>query len=502
MTACDLKYCAGSLVDELTIDALASDGRGVGRRDGLVFFVADALPGQVVQARVHLARKRLVEAEAVAVLRRSPEERLPACPHAGTGCVESVPGGSVPGGISQAACGGCAWQTLRYERQLFWKERMVRDAFERVGRIAEPPLLPILPSPAEWGYRNKMEFAFAPSGNGLALGLRERASRGIVPVTGCLMQSERSMLLLAAMRDFCAAEGLSAWNPETGKGLCRFLVIRECDTADNGADNATGETTGEAAGVRGKSLVEVIVGPELAGKKAEALGRRIASALRERVAGLGGFVLSRRSARSDVAYGERVLYAEGETGLTMRVGPLSIDMGHDAFFQVNTGAAALLYAEAARMAEPSAMRSLWDVYCGVGSIGLYLLQAGGQLKEAELVGIESMPGGIAMARRNAEALGAAKARFYTGAAEKTLGGLAGRPDVIVVDPPRAGLAEEVTRALLRKAPGRIVYVSCNPATLARDAARLACAYALRSARPVDLFPQTPHVETVALFTPR
>lgn len=510
-------------VVELRIDALASDGRGIGRLtgltaqaasrgaredapggreasgSGLTVFVGGALPGQQVRARITTMRKRLAEADVTAVVRPSPEEREAACPH-GERRIESG-AGNVAGreGSRPGACGGCPWQGLRYDRQLFWKERILRDALERVGRLENPPVLPILASPQEWGCRNKMEFAFAPAGEddagsgggGLVLGLRERASHRVTPVAGCLMQSGRTMRLLEAMRRFAADEGLSAWNPASGRGVCRFLVTRE----------PVGEAGAAGPSVR-SCLAELIVGPELSVDAAPAFGRRVAAALGEAVPELTGFVLSRRAAASDVAYGEATLYRAGETRLTEYIGPLRFELGHDAFFQVNTAAASLLYAEAARMADAGAARSLWDVYCGVGSLGLYLLKAGGLPREAELTGVETMPGGVRMARRNAAALGLERCRFVRGDAADVLRRLPGAPDIMTVDPPRAGLAPAVIRSILRVMPARLVYVSCNPATLARDAALLASGFRLCRTRPVDLFPQTPHVESVSLFVPR
>lgn len=504
----------GGSVD-VEVRALASDGRGIGRLSGLAeyaprgttgltVFVSGALPGQRVRARIVTMRKRLAEAECSSVLRSSPEERGPACPHAGAG--------GAGGG-----CGGCPWQSLRYDRQLFWKERILRDALERVGRVdAAACVLPPLASPQEWGYRNKMEFAFAPAGEsadgtdcvagaeaspcggagrgGLVLGLRERGSRRVVSVTQCRMQSERTMRLLAAMRCFAAAEGLSAWDSASARGLCRFFVVRE--------PAALAEAGSTDTAARRPCLAELIVGPELAPGAAAVFGRRVAAALREAVPDLDGFVLSRRAARSDVAYGETTLYREGNTCLTERLGPVRVTLGHDAFFQVNTAAAALVYAEAARMADIGTARHVWDVYCGVGSLGLYLAVAGGLPADAELTGIETMPGGVRMARRNAAALGVRRCRFIRGDAADVLRRLPGVPDVMTVDPPRAGLDPSVIQSILRVGPTRLIYVSCNPATLARDAARLAEGFRLCRTRPADLFPQTPHVESVSLFMPR
>ena len=431
---------------ELRVDVLVSDGRGLGRHDGVVVLVEDALPGQLVRARVAAVRKSLAEAALVEVLERSPDEQEPPCPHAGR-------------------CGGCSWQSLAYGRQLAWKERIVHDALERVGKVACPPMLPILPSPSEWGYRNKMEFAFGVSGDGgKALGLRERGSRNIVEVTGCLLQTPLTMRVLEAVR--MLSNG--AFHDLDG----RFLVVRE--------PNAGG------------CFVELIVG---AGGSLEA-GERFAEALRAETPEVTGFALSERLAPSDVAYGERALYADGR--LEERIGDVRLQMGHNAFFQVNTPAAELLYAEAARFAALEELPDpvLWDVYGGVGSIGLYMG------RNARVVGIEEMPGAVRYARGNAKALGRKAYKVEQGDAKSVLGRLVKlgpKPDVVVVDPPRAGIDAKVAQQLAEAAPLRLIYVSCNPATLARDVARLAPAFRLKAARPVDLFPQTPHVETVPLL---
>lgn len=432
---------------EVTVEALVSDGRGLGRCEGMAVFVENALPGQTVRARVVSVRKRLAEAELREVLRPSPDERLPPCPHAG-------------------GCGGCPWQSLAYERQLMWKERIVRDALERVAKVPDAPVLPILPSPEAWGYRNKMEFAFGPSAGGeKSVGLRERGSRAVVEVTGCLLQTPLTMRVLDAVRGLVKGpfRGLDG----------RFLVVREPRA--------------------GGCFVELIAG---AGAD-EGVGERFAAALRSEVDGVTGFALSLREAPGDVAYGERTLYADGR--LEERIGHIRLQLGHNAFFQVNTPAAELLYAEAAAFAALDAFERpvLWDVYGGVGSIGLYMAREG-----VRVVNVEAMPGALRHARANAKALGVRDYRTERGDAKSVLGrwtSLGPKPDVVVVDPPRAGLDAKVVRQLTEIAPQRVVYVSCNPATLARDVARLAPAYRLSAARPVDLFPQTPHVETAALL---
>ena len=410
--------------------------------------VKNVLPGQKITLMVQKNRNKKAEGRVLSVDQKSPLEMESPCPHFGE-------------------CGGCTYISLPYEEQLAIKEAQVKKLLDSVLDRQEEAweFQGIKGSPAQYEYRNKMEFAFGVSGDGgKALGLRERGSRNIVEVTGCLLQTPLTMRVLEAVR--MLSNG--AFHDLDG----RFLVVRE--------PNAGG------------CFVELIVG---AGGSLEA-GERFAEALRAETPEVTGFALSERLAPSDVAYGERALYADGR--LEERIGDVRLQMGHNAFFQVNTPAAELLYAEAARFAALEELPDpvLWDVYGGVGSIGLYMG------RNARVVGIEEMPGAVRYARGNAKALGRKAYKVEQGDAKSVLGRLVKlgpKPDVVVVDPPRAGIDAKVAQQLAEAAPLRLIYVSCNPATLARDVARLAPAFRLKAARPVDLFPQTPHVEAVALL---
>ncbi len=442
-------------VVELDVSALVSDGRGLGRREGMAVFVEGALPGQRVRARIVRTRKRMAEAELVEILVPSEDENEPPCPHAGL-------------------CGGCPWQGLPYVRQLEWKARIVRDALQRVGGIENPLILDILPSPETWRYRNKMEFAFGRTEEGgIVLGLRERGSRTVVPVTGCLLQSPLTMRVLEAVRGLVLEQAELA-------ARCRFLVVREPHA--------------------GGCFVELILGPDAAKGNDTLLGERFAALLRSVVAGVSGFALSLRSAPGDVAYGETIAYADGE--IRERIAGVELVLGPASFFQVNTPAAELLYAEVARLCRLEELNepTVWDVYGGIGSIGFSLAR---HMRGGRLIGVEEMPGAVRYARMNADILGLRRYRMESGDARSVLGRLIRQapPDVVVVDPPRAGLDARVVQQLVKASPRRILYVSCNPATLARDVARLSPAFRLRTVRPVDLFPQTPHVESVALLEP-
>ncbi|MDD6181375.1 MAG: class I SAM-dependent RNA methyltransferase [Desulfovibrionaceae bacterium] len=472
-----------------TITGLADDGRGVARLDGRVCFVSGALPGQTVAVRIVRDRKRFAEAACLRVIGDMPDAVAPLCPH-------------------EAECGGCPLQRMPYARQLEWKTRLVRDAFGRIGGLREAPVREALASPRLDGFRNKMEFAFGAGEDGkLVLGLRRRASRGIVDVTSCALLPEPGMDMLEAVRQLARASGLPpyAW-PEGGRGsragspapggVWRFAVLRQ------GRD---------AAGRPGWWLLLITSRVDTAARRTV---RRLGEVLLERFPGmLLGVVHDIRDADDALAQGDRRVLELGPCGAVMRQDldglPLVLDAA--SFFQVNTEAASLLCREVVAAAAlesgsaPPRWRDasgpvLWDLYCGSGAPGLAL--AG---RCSRVLGVEYDAAAVRRATDNARALGFAHCRYEAGDAEAVLKRLAGRgalpaPDVVLIDPPRAGMGAGVTAYVIGARPRRIVYVSCNPATLARDAGRLCAAgWRLRRVQPVDLFPHTPHVECVALL---
>ena len=459
---------------ELTLHGLAHDGRAVARpENGPVVFVRGGLPGQRILARLTAVKKRMAEAEMLNVVAPAEDERPAPCPHA-------------------ADCGGCPWQSLPYRAQLGWKRRLLTDALARIGGVKDAETLtrPVLPSPAnafgpgEWRYRNKMEFAFAPGPDGLPrLGLRRRASHEVVDVDACLLQTPRTMRVLAALRILVRASGLPAWTPEEqAPGGLRFVVIRE------------------PGGTPGACVVELISAPFAAASLVTELGR----ALLDGPWGVTGFIHSTRAASSDVAYGEKTALTLGDTTLTESLNlaghpaPVRFALGHNAFFQVNSRATELLYNTAVALsAETGGIPNgtggtYWDLYCGAGGLALAFAP-----RFDAVLGLESVPSAVALARRNAAAF--PNCRFENADAGRVGEYFRrfGTPDLLGADPPRAGLEPRVVRALLRARPPRLLMVSCNPATLARDLAALAPAYAIKAIQPVDLFPQTPHVESVA-----
>ncbi len=477
---------------ELELHGLSSDGRTVGRdKDGMTVFVRGGLPGQRVLVRLSHVKKRMAEAELLNVFAPSANERPAPCPHAET-------------------CGGCPWQRLPYALQLEWKTRLVEDALRRLGRLDLPEgaLRPAISAgeEAEWGYRNKMEFAFAADDNGVTrLGLRARSSRAVAEVTDCRLQSPRAMAALAALRKLCAEFRLHAAAPErparertTRKtsfsssvrqnDILRFAVIRE--PRDGGC------------------LVELITFPS---PQESANIRALGQKLMDSGLGVTGFVHSVRADEANVAYGEETVLTMGDVELseTLRLQgrDVTFHLDHNSFFQVNSRAAELLYNATAALAAdlfPGADgrwgKECWDIYCGVGGLALTM---GPRFQR--VFGLESVAPAVTLAAQNAERLGESTVyRFESGDAAtlERVFRQRGAPDLLVTDPPRAGMDERVVQAILKHCPPRLALVSCNPSTLARDLALLAPRYDIRAVQPVDLFPQTPHVETVVALSAR
>jgi len=433
---------------ELTIDRLAHGGAGVARTDGYVVFVRGAVPGDRVRARVSKAKRSFAEADSVELLSPSPDRIEPAVPHP-----------------------GAPWQVLPYERQLREKEDQVRDALARIGRFDEPPVEAIVPAVQQQRYRNKLEYSFGEDEDGeLVLGFHRPGRFDLIDdVTTDILASERVDELREAVKAWCRAEGLSAWDRRSQEGLLRNLVVRE------------GRRTGQLQ-------ARLVTSPGSSFRVDElAAATPAESVLWTRAAGVAE---TTREGDTQVMKGSAYLEEE-LAGLRFRISP-------DAFFQTNTEMAERLHGAAAELARLSGRERVLDLFCGIGTIALVLA-----LDAAEVWGVEIVEEAVADAIENARLNGVDNARFFAGDVRLAMRPLleqSGTPDVIVVDPPRAGLSQKVVRRLLEAEASRIVYVSCNPTTLAPNARQMVDAgYELKTVRPVDMFPQTPHIECVALL---
>ena len=440
---------------ELDVDSLAYGGNGVARLDGFVVFVRRGLPGDRVRARVTKVKRGFAEALATEVLEPGPNHVEAPCAH-------------------YPACGGCRFQDLAYEVQVAAKAEQVREALRRIGGVEEPPLEAILPADEVFHYRNKMEYSFAATPSGPALGFH-KAGRWdeVLDIEQCWLTTDLGNAIRLAVRDWAREEGLAAYDQAEQTGYLRHLVVRE------------GRNTGQA-------LVQLVT----------AKGRRfdvdyLIEVLR-RFPEVRSIHWSENESPSEVTnlptellWGEDAIEEE-LCGLRFRVRP-------NAFLQTNTAMAERLYGIARDYAALTGGETVWDLYCGTGTLGLVLAP-----KALTVWGVEIVEESVACAIENAELNGVTNAAFFAGNVGQSVEELrerGGDPDVVVVDPPRAGLAGKALRRLGRIEAPRIVYVSCNPTTLASDFKHLHAehGYELLKARPVDMFPHTPHVETVALL---
>jgi 23S rRNA (uracil1939-C5)-methyltransferase len=432
---------------ELTVDSLAHGGNGVARRDGYVVFVAGGVPGDRVRAVVGKAKKAYAEARAIEVVEPSPDRIPPLADHP-----------------------GAPWQVLPYERQLEVKAEQVREALERIGHLEGFELDPIVPAVEQWRYRNKLEYSFGTGPDGeLVCGFHAPGRWDeILPMTDCLLASERSNAVREQVLQWCRLQGLSAWDRREQHGLLRNLVVRE------------GRRTGELQ-------VRLVTSP----------GSIDVDSLADAVT-CDGLFWTRQEQLGETALGGETTLISGSPQLRERLGGLDFLISPEAFFQTNTEMAEELYAVAVEFAQLRGHERVFDLYCGIGTIGLSLAA-----RAREVVGVEIVEPAVADAIENARLNDIVNARFYAGdirLAMRELVETAGRPDVAVVDPPRAGLSQKIVRRILEAQPSRIVYVSCNPTTLAPNAAQMVEAgYRLVRVRPVDMFPQTPHIESVALL---
>jgi 23S rRNA (uracil1939-C5)-methyltransferase len=442
---------------ELRIDSLAYGGRGVGRLNGFVVFVNRALPGDVVRARITKVKRSHAEAVAVGVVE-------PGAPRVDAPCSH------------YPACGGCRFQDLAYEAQLDAKAQQVADALARIGGLAGVEPEPAVPARSVFHYRNKLEYSFTTLPGGVVgLGFH-RAGRWdeVLDVERCWLTTDLGNGIREAVKAWARAEGLPAYDQETQKGYLRHLVVRE------------GRNTGQA-------LVVLVTAPgDLAGADALVDALRAFPEVRSIHWAVNDSPAEVTNLPTDLLWGEEAIEEE-LLGLRYRVRP-------SAFLQTNTEMCEVLYGLAREYAGLTGDETVYDLYCGIGTIGLTLAA-----DALTVWGIEYSEESIACAVENAELNGISNVAFFAGDVARDLDELrdrAGQPDVVVVDPPRAGLAGKAVRRVGELRAPRLVYVSCNPTTLAGNAKELArdFGYRLERVRPVDMFPHTPHVEAVALFT--
>jgi 23S rRNA (uracil1939-C5)-methyltransferase len=462
---------------DAVIEDLAVEGKSVARIDGFVVFVRGGVPGDVLRVRIRTVKRNFAEADLLALLKPSPHRTEPRCRYFGT-------------------CGGCTLQNVAYASQLEFKQRQVAEALARLGGFASPAVPVPLACADPYFYRNKMEFSFGErwrtTGEMAELSFRDDLSGGAVrdPALGlhlpgrydrildlfeCWLQSESSARIVNFVRAFCLEEKLPVFSTLTQSGYLRNLVIR--------GSKRTGET-----------MVNLVTYDD----RPDVMTKFTARLLAEFPA-LTTVVNNITARRSQVAVGERETVYHGTGTITERIGKRTYRISANSFFQTNTEQAERLYDTALRFAQLRPEDTVYDLYSGTGTIALHVADGA-----RSVVGIESVEQSVLDARRNAESNGVHNCVFLQGDLKDTLlssrrgGDPLPAPDVVIADPPRAGMHEKVAREIVSLSPRTIVYVSCNPSTQARDL-KIICEsgkYSIHSIQPVDMFPHTQHIENV------
>ncbi len=432
------------------VEGYSSQGLGVARIDGQVVFVHGALAGETCEVRVQHVGHSAAWAGLERVLTPSPDRLEPNCPY-------------------YAQCGGCQTRHMTYPAELAFKSGKVREALRRIGGV-DPGPVPIRGADRPDRYRGKVQFPVAP---GPAIGYFQARTHQVVDVADCLLTPALCAPLRAALKDWMTAHAVPAYDERTRSGLIRHLYIRT---------NAQGE-----------ALVCLMANSHSLPQEAA-----LVEALRAAAPGLTGVVLGVNRRGDNVILGDSYRTLWGRDFLMDALCGLTFRLSVPSFFQVNRPQAEALYALAADFAGLTGTETLLDLYCGAGAIGLTLARRAG-----EVIGVETVASAVDDAWENARRNGVTNARFLRADAAQAAAQLAAqglRPDVVVVDPPRKGLAPEAVEAVAAMAPPRLVYLSCDPATLARDVKALSPAYALTRVHAVDMFPRTSHVETAALLS--
>lgn len=456
------------IIEHLLIESMAGEGRGIGRDQGKVVFVDYAMPGDRVTVKTKVSKKDYAIADIVQ-LEEGSQQRVPVfCSHFGL-------------------CGGCKWQHIPYDLQLVYKEQQVKEAFDRIGHLQYPGIQPIMGAPEDRFYRNKLEFTFSAKGwltdEQIAGGETfDRRVAGfhipgrfdsVLQVEKCWLQEDFSNQVRNFIRQWALEHDCSFYHVGENKGLLRNLILRNTS--------------------EGEWMVIISFGEDQ---------RPLIQALLEAVAAQFLQIRSLQyvinTKHNDTLYDQEILCYKGAPFITERLGNKQYRIGPKSFFQTNSRQAKNLYDVVKRMADLKAPEVVYDLYTGTGTIALYVAD-----QCAKVVGIETVPEAIEDAKVNAALNNSTNTVFVAAQVEKMLDpefiASHGKPDVVITDPPRAGMHERVIEVLLQAAPQRIVYVSCNPATQARDLQLLSAGYEILEVQPVDMFPQTAHIENVVLL---
>ncbi|WP_312114747.1 23S rRNA (uracil(1939)-C(5))-methyltransferase RlmD [Brevibacillus reuszeri] len=438
----------------LTIKSLGINGEGIGYFKRKIVFVDKALPGEVIHAQVTEVKEKYATARLLKVVEKSPARIKAPCP-------------------VYEECGGCSLQHMDYKAQLASKQELVLESLRKYARLETPPVAPTIGMDNPWGYRNKAQFQVGKRDGKLVAGLYQTGTHQLVDLETCQVQHEATTAIVRTAKQVIQELGIPVYEERKRTGVIRTVVARVAF--------ATGET----------QLTLVTATNEIPRVK------ELVMELRSRLPELVSIVQNINAQKTSVIFGDTTHELWGRPYIAEKLGELSFDLSARAFFQLNPEQTHKLYEEVKKAAGLTGSELLLDLYCGTGTISLWLAPFAREIR-----GIELIPEAVEDARKNAERNQAANAQFHVGRAEVLMPKWAKqgvKPDVVVVDPPRTGLDDALIRSLLEVMPKKIVYVSCNPSTLAKDIGKLLAKYELKHVQPVDMFPHTAHVEAVSLL---
>jgi 23S rRNA (uracil1939-C5)-methyltransferase len=437
----------------VSIEDLTHDGAGVAKIDGYPLFIVGALPGETAEVHVLKTLKSYGFGKLIEIITPSEHRVAPPC-HVFD------------------ECGGCQVQHLSYEGQLMWKQQMVKNAMERIAKLPHVPVHPVKGMDNPWRYRNKSQIPFGIQDGRVVAGFYQTRSHEIADTDVCIIQTEEADDILREMKKELGRLGIAPYNEKTNQGMLRHVVIRK------------GRATGEI-------MVVLITKKKKFPQQVEAV-----SAIKRILPQVTSIVQNVNDEKTNVIFGEKTITLWGKDVIEDLIGDVRFEISARSFYQVNPEQTEVLYQQALDFAQLTGTETVIDAYCGIGTISLFLAK-----QAKQVLGVEIVPQAIEDAKRNAEINGLQNTYFEAGPAEVVIpkwykeGKTA---DVLVVDPPRKGCDEELLQTILEQKPNRIVYVSCNPATLARDLRILEDGgYETKEVQPVDMFPQTTHCEAVA-----
>ena len=453
---------------ELEIEKLAFGGKGLTRLDEYVIFIGRALPGDRVKARITKRRPNYAEAKLLEIIKSSPLRIAAPCPYFGE-------------------CGGCTWQNLSYADQLKFKQEHIRESLKQLAGIEDYEMKDLRPAEPVWGYRNKMEFSFSDRrwytagekamenrDDQYVLGLHVTGTYDkILKVDHCLLQNDQANKVLRMVDNFCVREKLPAYSDKSHEGYLRFLVIRHSISTNE--------------------IMVVVVTSTRSPERLKSLAGELMTAIPQ----ITSVVNTINTRPAQIAYGEETIVIAGKDHLVEKINGLTFQISAHSFFQTNSYQARALYNTVIEFADLENRGLVWDLYSGTGTIALLLARHAGQV-----VGFELVPSAVQDAIYNSAQNGLTNIGFISGDILLNLKQVRELPQVVITDPPRSGMHSKICDFLNGCGAKKIIYVSCNPATMARDIKQLTQNYRLNRVQPVDMFPHTFHIETVCELVSR